>query len=100
MEDEYGYEEVLEFHYMYYDFAMYRLERIVRNKKWRKMDKFPKKTGMDEKRIYELKIEKCRTWKNKSSRKHSAEKWVEYLNHFTEKQNVCILLLTAICAYG
>mgnify|MGYP004593929143 FL=1 len=27
MEDEYDYEEVLEFHYMYYDFVIYRLEK-------------------------------------------------------------------------
>ena len=27
LEDEYDYEEALEFHYMYYDFVIYRLER-------------------------------------------------------------------------
>ena len=27
MEDEFDYEEVLEFHYMYYDFVIYRLEK-------------------------------------------------------------------------
>ena len=29
MEDEYSYEEVLQFHYMYYDFVIYRLEKLV-----------------------------------------------------------------------
>lgn len=28
MEDEYSYEQVLEFHYMYYDFAIFRLEKL------------------------------------------------------------------------
>ena len=29
MEDAYDYEEVLEFHYMYYDFVIYRLEKKI-----------------------------------------------------------------------
>ncbi len=28
IEDEYIYEQVLEFHYMYYDFAIFRLEKL------------------------------------------------------------------------
>ena len=39
MEDEYSYEQVLEFHYMYYDFAIFRPEaggRVAQNGRIRK----------------------------------------------------------------